>query len=118
MKKISVKKVLICLSIIFFLVWGLFIYAVDVINIDPFRFVSTMRIQEIHLYYRLTESDNGLEKNDIVKAWLKNEWGNDMWVLYIRPVDVTDSFVDETNNSIAHPDEASIIWGQENTNLW
>ena len=118
MEKISIKKVLICLSIIFFLVWGLLIYAVDPIKINPLRFISTMRIQQIHLYYRLTKSDNGLEKDDIVKAWLKNEWGNDMWVLYIRPVDVTDSFVDETNNSIAHPDEASIIWGQENTNLW
>lgn len=118
MKKISVKKVLICLSIIFFLVWGLFIYAVDVIKIDPLKFVSTMRIQQIHLYYRLTKTDNGLEKDDIVKAWLKNEWWKEMWVLYVRPVDVTDTFVDETNNTIAHPDEASIIGGQENTNLW
>jgi hypothetical protein len=32
-----------------------------------------------------------------------------MGVLYIRQVDATNSFVDETNNSIAHPDEASII---------
>lgn len=118
MKKISVKKVLICLSIIFFLVWGLFIYAVDVIKIDPLKFISSMRIQQINLYYRLNNKDNGLDVNDIVRAWLKNQWGNDMGVLYIRQVDATNSFVDETNNSIAHPDEASIIWGHENTNLW
>ena len=113
MKKILTKKVLIWLSVLFLLT-GSLIYAV---SIDPWKFVATLRIQEIDLYYRLTQADRDYQKNDIVKAWLKNEW-KENWVLYIRPIDASGDFNDETNNVVTQPEKASIIWGYENVNNW
>ena len=111
MKKSSTKKVLICLSILFLL--GTFV--VSAISIDPWRFVATMRIQQINLYYRIA-SDGEYSKDDIVKAWMTNYLWINKWSLYIRPVDYSGNLVDETNNVVTNPDYASIIWWQMNTN--
>ena len=56
-----------------------------------------------------------VEKYDIVKVWLKNVWVNS-WVLYIRPVDANDEFIDEIHNEIMDRERASIIWWHDNTN--
>ena len=113
MKKTSTKKALICLGVLFFLLWS---FIVSAITIDPWRFVATMRIQQVNLYYRITSTNSELEKDDIVKAWMTNYWWVDKWVLYIRPVDYTGNLVDETNNVVTNPDYASIIWWQMNIN--
>ena len=115
MKKTSTKKAFICLGVLFFLLWS---FIVSAITIDPWRFVATMRIQQINLYYRITSNNSELDQDDIVKAWLTNYWWVDKWVLYIRPVDFTGNLVDETNNVVTNPDHASIIWRQMNTNNW
>jgi hypothetical protein len=49
------------------------IYAVDIISIDPDRFIATLRIQQINLYYRMTSptrmvGEDYVEKYDIVKV--------------------------------------------------
>lgn len=113
MKKTSTKKALICLGVLFFLLWS---FIVSAITIDPWRFVATMRIQQVNLYYRITSTNGELDQDDIVKAWMTNYWWVDKWVLYIRPVDSTGNLVDETNNVVTNPDYASIIWWQMNTN--
>ena len=113
MKKTSTKKVLICLSILF-LLWT---FIVSAVSIDPWKFVATMRIQQINLYYRIAARDNSeYEKDDIVKAWMTNYLWINKWSLYIRPVDYTGNLVDETNNVVTNPDYASIIWWQMNIN--
>ncbi len=113
MKKTSTKKAIICLGVLFFLLWS---FIVSAITIDPWRFVATMRIQQVNLYYRITSTNSEYEVDDIVKAWLTNYWWVNKWVLYIRPVDSTGNLVDETNNVVTNPDYASIIWWQMNTN--
>ena len=119
MKNFSTKKFLICTSVLFFLFWGFLIYAVPPIMIDPARFVATVRIQQVNLYYRVeSEHDTELSKDDIVKAWMTNYWWINRWVLYIRPVDASGDLVDETNNTILNPDHTSIIGWQMNTNRW
>ena len=119
MKNFSTKKFLICTSALFFLFWGFLIYAVPPIMIDPARFVATVRIQQVNLYYRVeSEHDTELSKDDIVKAWMTNYWWINRWVLYIRPVDASGDLVDETNNTILNPDHTSIIGWQMNTNRW
>ena len=119
MKNFSTKKFLICTSVLFFLFWGFLIYAVPPIMIDPARFVATVRIQQVNLYYRVqSEHDTELSKDDIVKAWMTNHWWINRWVLYIRPVDASGDLVDETNNTILNPDHTSIIGWQMNTNRW
>ena len=119
MKNFSTKKFLICTSALFFLFWGFLIYAVPPIMIDPARFVATVRIQQVNLYYRVeSEHDTELSKDDIVKAWMTNHWWINRWVLYIRPVDASGDLVDETNNTILNPDHTSIIGWQMNTNRW
>ena len=113
MKKTSTKKAIICLGVLFFLLWS---FIVSAITIDPWRFVATMRIQQINLYYRITSTNSEYEVDDIVKAWLTNYWWVNKWVLYIRPVDSTGNLVDDTNNVVTNPDNATIIWWQMNTN--
>ena len=113
MKKTSTKKALICLGVLFFLLWS---FIVSAITIDPWRFVATMRIQQVNLYYRIASTNSELDKDDIVKAWMTNYWWVTKWSLYIRPVNYTGNLVDETNNVITNPDYASIIWWQMNVN--
>ena len=119
MKNPSMRKFLICVSILFILFWGFLIYAAPQIMIDPARFVATLRIQQINLYYRVVNSQFvEYERDDIVKAWMTNYWWINHWVLYVRPVDFSGNLVDNTNNTISNPDHTSIIWWQMNNNRW